>query len=136
MSDPTQVLEHPQNRVGDSIDVGQERFGNDGDSHGFRVAPPGVAEVACRSTAVVGSLSAQNAVGSQRRSAAPAESAASVDDEPRADHALQVDRTEVDEFRPLGEDRDGIGTLAGLRHRDRVVQRRENPPRMSIALGS
>lgn len=54
-----QMLKHPQYRVGDSIDVGQERFRDDGDSHDIRFASVGVDEVACRDTAEGALLSVQ-----------------------------------------------------------------------------
>ena len=45
-----EVLEHPQHRVGDSVDVGQEGLGDNRNSHTKRVSPTTVNEVSSRHT--------------------------------------------------------------------------------------
>ena len=44
------VLEHPQHRVGDSVDVGQEGFGDNRNAHASSVSAAPVSEVASRHT--------------------------------------------------------------------------------------
>lgn len=44
------VLEHPQHRVGDSVDVGQEGFGDNRNAHASSVSAVPVSEVASRHT--------------------------------------------------------------------------------------
>jgi len=57
MSGATQMLKHPQHRVGDAVDIGQKRFGDDRNSHTVTVSSAGVAKVACEKTSCVELLS-------------------------------------------------------------------------------
>ncbi len=47
---PAQVLEHPEHGVADTVDFGEEGFGDDGNAHTTTVSAPPVAKVACEHT--------------------------------------------------------------------------------------
>jgi hypothetical protein len=51
------MLKHPQHRVGDAVDIGQKRFGDDRNSHTVTVSSAGFAKVAYEKTSCVELLS-------------------------------------------------------------------------------